>query len=46
MYMACRDPMRCEEARQEIIKETGNEQVFNRQLDLSSMESVRQFAAG
>lgn len=46
VYMACRDPKRCEEARQQIIKETGNEQVFNRKLDLSSMDSVKQFVAG
>lgn len=37
VYMACRDVKKCEEARQEIIKESGNEQIFNRQLDLSSM---------
>lgn len=46
VYMACRDPNRCEAAKLEIIKATGNEQVFNRELDLSSLDSVRQFADG
>lgn len=45
VYMACRDNMKCEEARQEIIKETDNLNVFNRTLDLSSLDSVRRFVA-
>lgn len=44
VYMACRDWQRCETARLDIIKESGNPNVFNRTLDLSSMESVRDFA--
>lgn len=44
IYMACRDYNRCEKARQEIIYETGNNKIFNRQLDLSSLDSVREFA--
>ncbi|XP_036343889.1 retinol dehydrogenase 12-like [Rhagoletis pomonella] len=45
IYMACRDAARCEATRLEIIDDTGNQQVYNRTLDLGSLESVRQFAA-
>lgn len=44
IYMACRDATRCEAARLEIIERTGNQNVFNRTLDLASLSSVRQFA--
>lgn len=44
IYMACRDPIKCEDARQEIIEKTKNENIFNRTLDLNSLESVRTFA--
>lgn len=44
VYMACRDFKRCEEARKDIIEQTGNENIFNRTLDLSSLESIRKFA--
>ncbi|XP_061398160.1 retinol dehydrogenase 13-like [Musca vetustissima] len=44
IYMACRDYNRCEKARQDIIYETGNSKIFNRRLDLSSLQSVREFA--
>lgn len=43
LYMACRNFDKCEETRKEIIKSTGNEFVFNMTLDLTSMESVRNF---
>lgn len=43
VYMACRNYEKCEKARLEIIQETGNENVFNCQLDLESLNSVRQF---
>lgn len=45
VYMACRDPARCEAARIEIIDRTQNQQLFNRSLDLGSLESVRNFVA-
>lgn len=45
VYMACRDQVKCEIARQEIIKETENLNVFNRSLDLSSLDSIRRFVA-
>ncbi|KAH8294537.1 hypothetical protein KR044_007733 [Drosophila immigrans] len=45
IYMACRDPARCEAARIEIIDRTQNQQLFNRTLDLGSLESVRNFVA-
>ncbi|XP_037824349.1 retinol dehydrogenase 13-like [Lucilia sericata] len=43
VYMACRNYEKCEQARSEIITETGNLNVFNRTLDLASLESIRQF---
>jgi len=46
VYMACRDMNRCEKARQDIIRETNNQNIFSRELDLSSLESIRKFAAG
>ncbi|XP_017871612.1 PREDICTED: retinol dehydrogenase 12 [Drosophila arizonae] len=45
IYMACRDPARCEAARIEIIDRTQNQQLFNRSLDLGSLDSVRNFVA-
>lgn len=43
VYMACRDWQRCEAARLEIVNESGNANVFNRILDLSSQKSIREF---
>lgn len=43
VYMACRDPVRCEDARLEIVEKSQNQNVFNRTLDLSSLESVQKF---
>lgn len=45
VYMACRDKNKGEEARLEIIQQTGNQNVFYLKLDLSSLQSVRDFAA-
>lgn len=45
IYMACRDYNRCEAARLEIVAKSGNPNVFNRHLDLSSLASVRKFVA-
>jgi retinol dehydrogenase 13 len=44
VYMACRDMTRCEEARKEIVLETRNKHVYCRQLDLASLDSIKQFA--
>lgn len=44
VYLACRSIERGEAARQEIIKETDNQEVFCRQLDLGSLQSIRDFA--
>ncbi|XP_055531095.1 retinol dehydrogenase 13-like [Wyeomyia smithii] len=44
VYMACRDMTRCETARQEVVLETKNANVYCRQCDLSSLQSVRKFA--
>ncbi|KAH8325218.1 hypothetical protein KR074_012218, partial [Drosophila pseudoananassae] len=46
VYLACRNMNKCEKARQEIILESNNQNVFARELDLSSLESIRKFAAG
>lgn len=46
IYMACRDMKKAEEARLEIIEKTGNTNVFCRSLDLSSFDSIREFADG
>ncbi|XP_023031495.1 retinol dehydrogenase 12-like [Drosophila willistoni] len=42
--MACRDMKKCKETRQEIVDETKNNNIFTRLLDLSSLDSIRQFA--
>ncbi|XP_058125419.1 retinol dehydrogenase 13-like [Anopheles ziemanni] len=44
VYMACRDMKKCEEARQEIVLDTRNPQVYCRECDLASMQSIREFA--
>lgn len=44
VYMACRDVTRCEEARKDIVEQTGNKKIFNRTLDLASLDSIRTFA--
>ncbi|XP_034115649.1 retinol dehydrogenase 12-like isoform X2 [Drosophila albomicans] len=43
VYMACRDKVRAEEARREIIEDTKNQNIFFIELDLSSLDSVRKF---
>lgn len=42
--MACRDLERAEEARADILEDTGNENVVIRKLDLSDIKSIRAFA--
>lgn len=42
--MACHHPDKAEEKRQEIIKETGNENVEVMGIDLADLSSVRRFA--
>lgn len=44
IIMACRDMERAEEARTEILENTGNENVVTRKLDLSDSKSIRAFA--
>ncbi|XP_017014843.2 retinol dehydrogenase 11 isoform X1 [Drosophila takahashii] len=43
VYMACRNKEKGEIARRQIIKETGNSNVFSKECDLSSLESIRKF---
>lgn len=45
VYLACRDAVRGEEVRQEIVNQTQNNNVFNRHLDLASLDSIRRFVA-
>ncbi|XP_017132780.1 retinol dehydrogenase 11 isoform X2 [Drosophila elegans] len=45
VYMACRSKEKGERARKEIVRKTGNPNVFSRECDLSSLDSIRQFAA-
>lgn len=44
IVMACRDLERAEEARADILENTGNENVVIRKLDLSDTRSIRAFA--
>ena len=44
VYMACRSLDSANEAREEIVNETGNQNVFVKHLDLASVESVISFA--
>lgn len=43
VYMACRDQKRGETAQREVISASGNNQVYYRNLDLASLDSVRDF---
>ena len=44
MILACCSERKAEEARTDIVAETGNENVEVRTLDLPSLQSVRDFA--
>ena len=44
VYMACRSLDSAEQVRNEIVKETGNPNVFVKHLDLASVESIQKFA--
>lgn len=44
IYLACRDLVKADGARMEIIHLSGNRNVFTRKLDLTSFESIRTFA--
>ncbi|XP_018791888.1 PREDICTED: retinol dehydrogenase 12-like [Bactrocera latifrons] len=43
IYMACRDMEKCEKARQELIKDTCNKNIFGMKLDLASLKSIKDF---
>ncbi|MEQ2162792.1 hypothetical protein GOODEAATRI_023461, partial [Goodea atripinnis] len=43
IIMACRDVERAEEARADILEDTGNENIVIRKLDLSDTKSIRAF---
>lgn len=44
VYMACRSLGSANQVRDEIIKETGNQNVFVKHLDLASVDSIQKFA--
>ena len=44
VYMACRSLDSANQAKDEIIKETGNPNVFVKHLDLASVDSIQKFA--
>jgi retinol dehydrogenase-13 len=44
VYMACRSLDSANQAKDEIIKETGNPNVFVKHLDLASIDSIQKFA--
>jgi retinol dehydrogenase-13 len=44
VYMACRSLDSANQVRDEIIKETGNPNVFVKHLDLASVDSIQKFA--
>lgn len=44
IVMACRDLERAEEARTDIMEDTGNENMVIRKLDLSDTKSIKAFA--
>jgi len=43
VILACRDPSSTQKAVEQLIKETGNNKIFYRHLDLSSLKSVQKF---
>ncbi|MCU0414354.1 MAG: SDR family NAD(P)-dependent oxidoreductase, partial [Ignavibacteriaceae bacterium] len=43
VYMACRSLDSANEAREEIVNETGSQNVFVRHLDLASVDSIHKF---
>ncbi|GBP27237.1 hypothetical protein EVAR_77251_1 [Eumeta japonica] len=44
VILACRDPQKGNEAKEKMVKETDNENVVFKRLDLASLHSVREFA--
>lgn len=43
IYIACRDLVKAEAVRQDIINQSDNSNVFIKKLDLSSFQSIREF---
>lgn len=43
VYMACRDMKKCDIARRQVVYTSHNKNVYCRQCDLSSQQSIRDF---
>lgn len=43
VYLACRDLSKANSTKIDIIQQTGNKNVFVKELDLTSFESIRKF---
>lgn len=43
IYLACRDLVKADTARLEIIHQSGNKKILTKHLDLNSFESIRKF---
>lgn len=43
VWLLCRDLNKAKEAREDLVKDTGNERIFVEIIDMSSLESVRAF---
>ncbi|KAH8372624.1 hypothetical protein KR009_001282 [Drosophila setifemur] len=46
VYMACRNNEKGDATCRKIVKKTGNKNIFSRECDLSSFESIRKFVEG
>lgn len=45
VYMACRDMLKCEEVRRDVVIDSKNKYVYCRMCDLASLDSVRSFVS-
>lgn len=46
VYMACRNMDKCVEAQKEIMLESQNKNIFCRECDLASFNSIKEFVKG
>lgn len=43
VYLACRDSVKADAARLDIIQQTNNKNIYSKKLDLTSFDSIRKF---